>query len=98
VTEEMTMAEAAKKTTAKKTAAKKTAAAPEPVAVAAKAPLHHTMAEGSNRGPVAEVQAALGLPTTGVFDHSTAKAVRAFQGEHGIKPSGIVDQATWDAL
>jgi hypothetical protein len=35
---------------------------------------------------------------TGVFSAQTAANVEAFQNEHGITPSGVVEGATWTAL
>ncbi len=38
------------------------------------------------------------LSVTGSFDAATATATREFQDEHGIDPSGTVDNATWREL
>ncbi|GAB3495230.1 hypothetical protein GCM10027521_44240 [Amycolatopsis cihanbeyliensis] len=38
------------------------------------------------------------LPVTGSFDTATGTAVRDFQDEHGIDPTGTVDTATWREL
>ena len=35
---------------------------------------------------------------TGVFDESTAEAVRAFRSQSGLETSGKVDDKTWSAL
>ena len=35
---------------------------------------------------------------TGVFDESTAEAVRAFRMREGLEPGGKVDDKTWAAL
>ena len=35
---------------------------------------------------------------TGHYNKTTADAVRAFQREHGIEPTGAVDKTTWDRL
>ena len=34
----------------------------------------------------------------GAFGPYTDKAVRTFQGQHGLAVTGVVDQATWQAL
>lgn len=36
--------------------------------------------------------------TTGVYDGTTVEAVKGFQGKRGLKPTGNVDQRTWNAL
>lgn len=35
---------------------------------------------------------------TGHYNNTTADAVRAFQREHGIEPTGVVDYETWSAI
>lgn len=35
---------------------------------------------------------------TGIFDESTLEAVMIFQRDFGLPVTGIVDQATWDAI
>ncbi len=69
---------------------------------------HHPLSVGDNspevQGEVKELQAFLkekgfyqGEPT-GSFDADTAKAVRAFQKDNGLKVDGIVGQQTWGAV
>jgi len=41
------------------------------------------------------VQAAEGIPITGIFDAATEDAVRAFQRANGLVPDGIVGPRTW---
>jgi peptidoglycan hydrolase-like protein with peptidoglycan-binding domain len=36
--------------------------------------------------------------TTGVYDGTTVEAVKGFQSKRGLKPTGTVDQRTWDEL
>ena len=38
------------------------------------------------------------LPLTGIYDETTAAAVRAFQEKNRLLPTGGVDRATWNAL
>lgn len=40
----------------------------------------------------------LRLAETGVFDEPTLEAVMIFQRDFGLPVTGIVDQATWDAI
>lgn len=69
----------------------------------------YALREGDESFLVRLIQYALGeldliyeglddVPQTGVYDQKTAKAVRDFQGRHGLPQTGEVDRATWDAL
>lgn len=63
-----------------------------------------TLQSGDNGPLVINLQVTLkklGLfdsEVNGNFDGVTQAAVRTFQQEHGLAPSGIVDAATWEAL
>jgi hypothetical protein len=48
--------------------------------------------------PVADVQAALGIPADGVFGRHTQLAVMEFQRRCGLLVDGIVGPETWSAL
>lgn len=61
--------------------------------------------ESGDRGPlVVDVQkklTTLGFydgRITGVYGYMTVKAVRRLQGAHSLRPSGVIDAATWAAL
>lgn len=47
---------------------------------------------------VKQIQAKVGVITTGNFGPKTEAAVRAFQRAHGLTPDGIVGPKTWEAL
>ncbi|GIM30681.1 hypothetical protein CPJCM30710_33470 [Clostridium polyendosporum] len=54
---------------------------------------------GSNHKVVKSIQSVLGklgydVPVTGKFGARTASAVKSFQNQHGIKPTGTVDSKT----
>ncbi len=53
---------------------------------------------GSSGTAVAQVQRALHIAALGRYDAETQRAVRHFQGGHGLAVDGIVGQQTWDAL
>ena len=38
------------------------------------------------------------LPVDGIFDSSTADALKKFQSFAGLDPTGVADKQTWDAL
>lgn len=38
------------------------------------------------------------LPVDGIFDSSTADALKKFQSFAGLEPTGVADKQTWDAL
>jgi peptidoglycan hydrolase-like protein with peptidoglycan-binding domain len=63
-----------------------------------------SLKEGAVSDAVAEVQNALSRkginagPPNGLFGPQTEQAVRTFQGQHGLAVTGVVDQATWQAL
>ena len=40
----------------------------------------------------------ISLPATGVYDKTTAASVREFQKRVNLRPSGVVNRATWLAL
>jgi peptidoglycan hydrolase-like protein with peptidoglycan-binding domain len=55
--------------------------------------------KGDRHEHVKWVQQILRLtPVDGIFGTETDKAVKAFQNKHGLKPDGIVGQATWGLL
>lgn len=41
---------------------------------------------------------ATDVNTTGTYDETTATKIRAFQRDHGLSATGVVDEATWDSL
>ena len=50
---------------------------------------------------VQERLSALGLmdgKVNGLYGYSTVRAVRRLQGQNGIRPSGVINAATWHAL
>jgi N-acetyl-anhydromuramyl-L-alanine amidase AmpD len=47
---------------------------------------------------VKEVQAKVGVPTSGDFDGETEAAVRQFQRDHRLVPDGIVGPRTWATI
>lgn len=49
---------------------------------------------GSQGEAVRDMQLALGLSPTGIYDEGTRRAVWTFQREHGLTPNGIVDPRT----
>ena len=59
---------------------------------------------GTRHAAVKTVQASLArvmkisLPATGVYDKTTAASVREFQKRVNLRPSGVVNRATWLAL
>ena len=54
--------------------------------------------KGSQGPEVTQVQRALGIPATGVFDRRTDASVRGFQRRHGLLVDGIVGPQTRGAL
>ncbi|WP_337907131.1 peptidoglycan-binding protein [Iningainema tapete] len=56
------------------------------------------LAVGSRGQAVRQVQAALGLRTTGYYDNTTYYAVRSFQARNGIRADGVVGPQTALAL
>jgi peptidoglycan hydrolase-like protein with peptidoglycan-binding domain len=55
--------------------------------------------KGDEHEHVKWVQQILQLtPVDGIFGPQTDKAVKEFQDKHGLKPDGIVGQATWGLL
>lgn len=48
---------------------------------------------------IAQVEPIYPLPQAdGVYADQTARAVAAFQRSHGISPTGVTDQGTWDQI
>lgn len=54
--------------------------------------------EGICSEPVRKVQAVVGATQDGCFGPITARRVIAWKSSHGLEPSGIVDQPTWNAM
>ena len=54
--------------------------------------------KGSTGYAVKILQRYLGLKDDGVYGTSTADAVRALQGRHGLSRTGYVGGLTWQAL
>ena len=45
-----------------------------------------------------EAQQRLEVERTGQFNDETWEAVKAFQADHDLEVSGLLDEQTWDAL
>jgi peptidoglycan hydrolase-like protein with peptidoglycan-binding domain len=56
------------------------------------------IAVGSHGPAVQTLQRAIGVVADGDFGPQTQKAVAAWQTTHKVKPTGVVDAATWKAL
>jgi len=48
--------------------------------------------------PLSIAQSIVGVPATGVVDHATKMAIRKFQQQHGLPPSGALDARTKAAM
>ncbi|HEX5015760.1 MAG TPA: penicillin-insensitive murein endopeptidase [Candidatus Limnocylindrales bacterium] len=63
---------------------------------------HHDLASGTgqagSRGVTTGARNAPDVPVNGIFGASTTIAVRAFQSNRGLSPTGIADDATWAAI
>lgn len=100
------MAEAAPtKVEARRAPTKKAAAVVKAPKQAAPSPAPRRPLESGARGPVVvavqERLSSLGLldgKVNGVYGYATVRAVRRLQGARGLRPSGIIDAATWAAL
>jgi hypothetical protein len=57
-----------------------------------------TVRRGARGDVVRWAQMHLGVPVTGYFGVDTKRAVRAFQGAHGLVKTSAVDPPTWAAL
>lgn len=52
-----------------------------------------------SRGPhVKKLQAVLGVEQDGVFGHKTREALKEAQEKKKLKPTGVFDPDTWDAI
>jgi peptidoglycan hydrolase-like protein with peptidoglycan-binding domain len=56
------------------------------------------VSSGAQGPAVATLQRAVGAAADGDFGPLTAKAVKKWQAAHKVKPTGVVDAATWNAL
>ena len=54
--------------------------------------------EGSKGQEVVELQRALGIDITGIFDENTKEAVLAYQRDHGLMVDGLVGDQTLSAI
>lgn len=61
-------------------------------------PLSRTISKGSKGPEVVRLQQLLDVEADGDFGDVTHIAVIKFQQEHGLKPDGVVGDATWKAL
>jgi peptidoglycan hydrolase-like protein with peptidoglycan-binding domain len=59
---------------------------------------NQTLLAGSSGKDVRLVQELLGVSATGTYDAATTAAVKKFQLAHGVKGTGVVAQATHEAL
>lgn len=57
-----------------------------------------TISKGSQGEAVQQLQAQLGIATSGVFDSGTEAQVILFQRNNGLPANGVVDQPTWAKL
>ncbi|MGI8667318.1 MAG: peptidoglycan-binding domain-containing protein [Jatrophihabitans sp.] len=57
-----------------------------------------TMFPGMSGGPIKAVQLAFKLPATGRYDAGTLSRVNWFRGVFHMRPTGIIDPATWRHL
>lgn len=79
-------------------------AAPTPARSKSTMTFKRRMSQGDHGPAVAEVQRMLAQhkgwdgPEDGRYGTLLARAVRTFQGSQGMKPTGEVDLATWEAL
>lgn len=55
---------------------------------------HREITEGDEGDDVRIVQRKLGVPETGVYDHTTAARVRGYQKQHGLEETGTVTKKT----
>jgi hypothetical protein len=66
--------------------------------------LRRPMEQGDRGKPVIDLQERLTSAgfyqgkISGVFGYETMRAVRRVQGANGMRPSGVVDAATWAAI
>jgi hypothetical protein len=66
--------------------------------LAAASPAEAVLKRGSHGPRVVKVQRWLGIHADGIFGSGTKRAVKRFQGRHGLTADGIVGPATWSAL
>ena len=57
-----------------------------------------TLAQHAHGPAVQTIQQALKVPADGDFGPKTAAALKTWQTKHKVKPTGVVDAATWKAL
>ena len=57
-----------------------------------------SMKKGSSYGGVTAVQKVIGVKQTGTYSSSTVRAMKAWQTEHDLEPTGKLSYATWRAL
>ena len=72
--------------------------AAEPPAQPGAPPGRPTLRRGAKGDLVKQIQAKVGVITTGNFGPKTEAGVRAFQRAHGLTPDGIVGPKTWQTL
>jgi peptidoglycan hydrolase-like protein with peptidoglycan-binding domain len=53
---------------------------------------------GSTYGGVEAVQKVIGTQQTGTYSATTVKAMKTWQTEHDLEPTGKLSYATWRAL
>lgn len=53
---------------------------------------------GSKGDHVKKLQAVLGVEQDGFFGHDTRKALEAAQEKKKLKPTGVFDPETWEAI
>ena len=69
-----------------------------PVSVVTLDPRRAMLRRGDHGASVIELQQMLGIAATGVFDHATEAAVKAYQSRKGLKVDGLVGPKTWTLL
>jgi peptidoglycan hydrolase-like protein with peptidoglycan-binding domain len=63
-----------------------------------RSPTCATLKQGAHGPAVATIQTFVGTPHDGDFGPLTAAAVRKWQRQHHLRPTGVVGAATWAAL
>lgn len=60
--------------------------------------VYSVLMQGATGADVKLAQKVIGVTQDGVFGPQTAAALRAWQGAHGVKVTGVLDAATWAAM
>ena len=57
-----------------------------------------TLREGASGPDVQLAQKVIGVTADGAFGPATKSALRTWQGKNGVAVTGVLDEATWDAM